>query len=148
MTNHSLDWVGTFAPSAGSAQRSDGAWIVAPEMDVQAMARTMTDRGYRLSTMTGSALADGETAIIYHFVNGGSAIHVKTHTRGAILPSITPLVRAASWIEREIHDFFGVEFAGHPNLAPLMRPAELPQGFFRDPPSAVARLPGEGGEAP
>ena len=132
MTRDGLPSIDTFAPSAVTDERPDGTWMAAPEMDVQAMARAMNGRGYRLSTMTGVALPGGEAEILYHFVKGGTAVHVKTRTHGGKLPSIAMLVRAASWIEREIHDFFGVEFPGHPNLAPLMRPADLPQGFFRD----------------
>ena len=82
--------------------------------------------------MTGLALPDNEAALIYHFVSAGRTVHFKTRTRGGTLPSIAPIVRAASWIEREIHDFFGVRFEGHPNLAPLLRPAKLREGFFRD----------------
>jgi len=119
-------------PSASTDSRRDGVWITAVDLDVEAMAREMTRLGFRLSTMTGLAQADGETTIVYHFVAAGHRVHIKTFTHGATLPSITPIVRAASWIEREIHDFFGVRFAGHPNLAPLLRPAELREGFFRD----------------
>jgi len=119
-------------PSASIENRRDGAWITAADLDVEAMAREMTRLGFRLSTMTGLAQPDGETTIVYHFVIAGHPVHIKTATHGATLPSITPIVRAASWIEREIHDFFGVRFADHPNLAPLLRPAELREGFFRD----------------
>jgi len=59
-------------------------------------------------------------------------VNFRARTRGGALPSITPIVRAASWAEREIHDFFGAKFSGHPNLEPLMRPAELREGFFRE----------------
>jgi len=119
-------------PSASIEDRRDGTWITAADLDVEAMARTMTRLGFRLSTMTGLAEADGETTIVYHFVISGHPVHIKTFTHGATLASITPILRAASWIEREIHDFFGVRFVGHPNLAPLLRPAELREGFFRD----------------
>ena len=37
-------------------------------------------------------------------------------------PALTPLVGAASWYEREIHDLFGVAPAGHPRLEPLILP--------------------------
>ena len=37
-------------------------------------------------------------------------------------PALTPLVGAASWYEREIHDLFGVVPAGHPRLEPLILP--------------------------
>ncbi len=36
------------------------------------------------------------------------------------LPSVTGVWRAADWYEREAHDLFGVEFDGHPSLAPLL----------------------------
>jgi len=120
------------APSARLENRPDGTWISAADLDVEAMAREMTRLGYRLATMTGLAEADDETTVIYHFVAGGRAVNFKTRTRDGALPSITPIVRAASWIEREIHDFFGAKFSGHPNLAPILRPAELAAGFFRE----------------
>ena len=41
------------------------------------------------------------------------------------LPTVTPVWRAADWYEREAHDLFGVTFAGHPQLEPLI----LYEGF-------------------
>jgi NADH-quinone oxidoreductase subunit C len=112
--------------------RPDGLWLVAPDLDVRAMAEAMHAAGFRLSTMTGLAQPDGETTIIYHYIRAHQAINFKTRTRDNALASITPSVRTASWIEREIHDFFAVTFTGHPNLAPLMRPPQLKEGFFRE----------------
>ena len=43
----------------------------------------------------------------------------------ASVPSVTSVWRAADWYEREAHDLFGVDFDGHPNLAPLL----LYEGF-------------------
>jgi NADH-quinone oxidoreductase subunit C len=102
-------------------------------LDVEAMARAMQALGCRLVTMTGLAREDGETTIIYHYARRHETINFKTSTRGGAIPSLAPMVRPASWIEREIHDFFAVVFIGHPNLAPLLRPPELKDGFFRDP---------------
>ena len=133
MSNPDFAALGAIAGSAPVHARRDGFWIEAPGLDVQAMAREMSVLGYRLSTMTGLAQADGETTVIYHYVTGGHTVNFKTVTRSAKLPSIATLVRAASWIEREIHDFFGVKFTGHPNLAPLLRPSQLKEGFFREP---------------
>jgi formate hydrogenlyase subunit 5 len=39
-------------------------------------------------------------------------------------PALTPLLGAAFWYEREIHDHFGVVPEGHPRLAPLVLPGE------------------------
>lgn len=41
------------------------------------------------------------------------------------LPSLTPVVRGADWHERECHEMFGVDFEGHPNLAPLYLPEDF-----------------------
>lgn len=43
----------------------------------------------------------------------------------AVVPSVTPVWRAADWYEREAHDLFGVDFEGHPDMAPLL----LYEGF-------------------
>jgi NADH:ubiquinone oxidoreductase subunit C len=126
----------TALPGAAKLEaRGDTWWMVAPQLDVEAMAREMTALGFRLATMTGLPGADGETTIIYHYLRGEDSINVKTATRNGAMPSLAPTVRAASWIERELHDFFAVRFIGHPNLVPLLRPPELQAGFFRAPES-------------
>ncbi len=117
--------------STAPFKRVDGWWMLAPELDVRAMAQFMNSRGARLSTITGVALDNGETELVYHYALGGTAINFKTRTRSRSIESIAAITRAASWIEREIHDLYRVEFAGHPNLTRLLRPPQLPEGFFR-----------------
>jgi Ni,Fe-hydrogenase III component G len=78
------------------------------------------------------ALDTGETGIIYHYCLGPVPINIKTVTRDRLIPSITPVTRAADWIEREISDLYDVRFAGHPNPTRLIRPPALRPGFFRD----------------
>ncbi len=111
--------------------RRDGWWMVAPELDVQALAELMNGHGARLSTITGVARDDGETTLIYHYALDEVGVNFKTQTHNHAILSITPLVRAAAWIEREIHDLYGVEFTGHPNLTRLLRPPQVAEGFFR-----------------
>jgi NADH-quinone oxidoreductase subunit C len=41
------------------------------------------------------------------------------------LDSLVPVFAGADWHERETHEMFGIEFSGHPGLAPLL----LPPGF-------------------
>ena len=43
-------------------------------------------------------------------------------------PSLTPLLPAAAWYEREIHDLFGLTPVGHPDLRPLILHEHWPQG--------------------
>jgi hypothetical protein len=120
-------------------RRADGLWMVAPTLDVLTMAETMNRLEARLSAMTGVALDNGETGIIYHYCLGCLAINIKTETHNRVIRSITPITRAADWSEREIYDLFGVHFTDHPNLARLIRPPSLPAGFFRDSGGAASR---------
>jgi hypothetical protein len=113
-------------------RRTDGLWVAAPTLDVLAMAETMHRLGARLSAMTGMALGNGETGIIYHYCLGCLTVNLRTETRDRAIPSIAPITQAADWSEREISDLYGVRFAGHPNLTRLIRPPSLPPGFFRD----------------
>ena len=39
-------------------------------------------------------------------------------------------IKAFAFIEREIHDLLGIEFEGHPNLVPLLRAEDWPEGFY------------------
>jgi NADH-quinone oxidoreductase subunit C len=41
-----------------------------------------------------------------------------------VAPSITSIIPGANWHERETHDFFGIKFAGHPHLIPLLLPED------------------------
>ena len=43
-------------------------------------------------------------------------------------PSLTPLLPAAAWYEREIHDLFGLVPVGHPDLRPLVLHEHWPSG--------------------
>jgi NADH-quinone oxidoreductase subunit C len=85
-------------------------------------------------------------------------LHLLMRTRvsrdRAVLPSATTVYRGSSWHERETHEMFGIDFEGHPGLAPLL----LPDGFEGHPlrkefvlaaraakPWPGAKEPGEGG---
>src|SRR5512147_871267 len=95
-------------------QTPDGMWLDTPGLDVTRMAALANDLGMRLSTMTGIALETGETQLIYHFVSGSTVLNFKVQTQQNSIQSIALLIPTANWIEREIHDLYGVEFVGHP----------------------------------
>ena len=46
------------------------------------------------------------------------------------VPSISPLVKNADWIEREISELLGVVFIGHPNPGHLLLPKGWPKQSF------------------
>lgn len=131
MSEEFVTRLGKIPGATALEKHSDGWWMDAPQLDVLTMARTLNGLGARFSTASGVALSDGETQIIYHYALGRNAINLKTRTRDHAIASITPITRAANWIEREIHDLFAVEFVGHPNLVRLIRPPQLAEGFYR-----------------
>ncbi len=113
-------------------QRRDGWWMTAPELDVIALAACMLNWEARLSTMTGCALPGGETEVIYHYYLDSQAFNFKVATKNSQLPSISKILPAADWIEREIQDLYSVEFRNHPHPDRLIRPVQLEPGFFRE----------------
>ena len=148
--------LGAIAGVLGVALHDGGVWVEAPGLDVHAMNEAMAALGIRLGTITARPLSvQGETVIIYHYIALTTSINFKTLTRGGALPSLADRVPAASWAEREIKDLFGVDFPGHPNLVPLMKPKGFEDGMLRAamcgpvllPRSPTSKRPG-GQEAP
>jgi len=121
----------TLTGDAAPQKRVDGYWFEARKIDPAELAGFMAQHAIRLSTMTAVERGDGETDIIYHFINPEVAINIRTVTVGQHLPSLGAFLPSANWIEREIRDLYAVHFDGHPDPRPLERPAELPEGFFR-----------------
>jgi NADH:ubiquinone oxidoreductase subunit C len=118
----------------------DGWWMTAPDLDVVEMALKMKEWGAGFSTMTGSMLSDNETAVIYHYYLDGNNFNLRVHTHGSELPSISNILPAAEWIEREIQDLFKVQFIGHPHPDRLIRPSQLQAGLFREPGGAAGKV--------
>jgi NADH-quinone oxidoreductase subunit C len=62
--------------------------------------------------------------ILYTFANN-ERIRIKTRVvEGQRPATTTPLYPGANWLEREVYDMFGIEFAGHPNLIRILLPEE------------------------
>lgn len=77
---------------------------------------------HHLSAITAVKAAEG-LRVLYHFWLGrGVTLDVACPASGATLPSLMPLLPAAEWYEREVHEMFGIAFSDHPHLAPLLLP--------------------------
>jgi len=79
--------------------------------------------------------ADDCFELLYHYSydQTGCVITIKTFIRDRQQPqveSITPLLPAAEWIEREIHDVLGIKFKNHPNLKRLILADDWPEGVY------------------
>jgi NADH-quinone oxidoreductase subunit C len=67
--------------------------------------------------------------VIYALTNTatGERVFVKTYLNEPELtvPSACPLWQGADWLEREVYDMYGIEFAGHPDLRRILMPEEF-----------------------
>mgnify|MGYP000002780380 FL=1 len=94
--------------------------------------RLMQMKNYtHLSTIT--ALDVGSMIeVIYHvaFTDALVSVKVQTSKDEPIIPSIVDLIPGVALYEREIHDLFGVEFEGNPDLSPLLLPDGWPEGVY------------------
>ena len=56
-------------------------------------------------------------------------VRVQVPQQAPVCPSAVEIFMGADWHEREIHDMFGIEFEGHPDLRVIL----LPEGFVGHP---------------
>lgn len=73
--------------------------------------------------------------IIYHFSHDASGIVISVRAllkdkTDPHIDTITEVTRSAWWIEREIHELFGIEFDGNNDLRPLLLPDDWPAGVY------------------
>ena len=104
---------------------------VAREQVRQAAGALYEDLGARFVTATGTDEGD-ELEALYHFscdaVGLVVNLRVKTPKSEAVLPSLTPVVPPAEWIEREMYDLLGIAFEGHPRPERLILSDDWPKG--------------------
>ncbi len=82
----------------------------------------------RLVSIFGSIEEDGARRVHYIIdVENREYRLFSERVKGAI-PSATLITPAASWYERELHDLYGIDIEGHPNLQPLVFHEDWPSG--------------------
>lgn len=86
----------------------------------------------RLMSVVGLEEAEG-FRVVYLFSLPGHDLFVGASARidrqDPTYPSVTPVIRAAHWYERELHDLLGLTPAGHPHLDPLVLHPDWPKGI-------------------
>jgi hypothetical protein len=112
-------------------RRRDGLWIEAPGLDARAMARLLCDAQARWVTMTVSP-APGGFRLIYHWDTDGTLLSIVTAIGEPCADSLIDIVPAADWVEREMRDYYAIEFTGRTDTPALMlRPGDRPGLFSR-----------------
>ncbi|MBN2141118.1 MAG: NADH-quinone oxidoreductase subunit C [Desulfovibrionaceae bacterium] len=100
--------------------------FLAPNTLLKAVAR-LNDDGWFLEDVCAVDSVEG-FLVLYHFdhwqKSGRLSLKVLVPHDDPRVPSISGMYQGALWHERETHDFHGIVFEGHPNLIPLLLPAE------------------------
>lgn len=73
--------------------------------------------------------------ILYHFSHDASGIMMSVRAllkdkNDPHIDTITEVTKSSWWIEREIHELFGIEFDGNSDLRPLLLPDDWPSGVY------------------
>jgi NADH-quinone oxidoreductase subunit C len=95
------------------------------------MAEYMMTKCARFVTITARPAPGGECRLDYHWDLDGRLLTFVTTTHQGAIPTISAICPAADWVEREVRDYFAVDFLGRESSDPLMlRPQDQP-GVFR-----------------
>ncbi|MDD5135828.1 MAG: NADH-quinone oxidoreductase subunit C [Candidatus Omnitrophica bacterium] len=93
-----------------------------------------TDLGLRFNIAT--AVDDFDALeILYHFAKDDSGFVISLRAviaekEDPHIDTITGVTKSAWWIEREMHELFGVHFDGNSDLRPLLLPDSWPKGVY------------------
>jgi len=70
--------------------------------------------------------------VIYHIASKTALLSLKVPVpkEDPVLPTIVDLIPGAALYEREVHDLFGVDFEGNPDLSPVLLPDGWPDGVY------------------
>lgn len=72
--------------------------------------------------------------IYYHFSQDSSGLilnlHVLLDHEKPEVESLTGMFEATNWIEREMHELFGIDFLNHPNLDQLLSEGNWAKGVY------------------
>jgi NADH-quinone oxidoreductase subunit C len=83
-----------------------------------------------LSDLSGTDYPDrpDRLAVDYHLYSVDHNLRLRLKVRVTVadahVPSVTGVWGTANWHEREVYDFFGVRFDGHPNLIRILMPED------------------------
>ncbi len=114
-----------FADTQARVQRSQRVVVSLPLDKVSAALTWLKDEGYHQLTLITCVdwIEEGQFELVYHVASHATGIHIMVKARVArenpVALSITSLYENAQPYEREIHEFFGVDFTGNDNLSPL-----------------------------
>jgi NADH-quinone oxidoreductase subunit C len=115
--------------------RLSGAILVLPRVALLEAARTAREAGFDLlldvfgiDWLTYPGHRGARFSVTYHMhaIAANERCSLRVHlAEHDTLPTVTGVWPAASFMEREVYDLFGVTFDGHPDLRKLVTPEDL-----------------------
>ena len=114
-------------------QKGRAHWIVCGSKDTRALTEKMLASHARFITITAFELPDDEgIRMDYHWDLDGELLGFQFCTADRRIDSIYSLCEAANWIEREIHEYFKVEFSGREYEPLFLRNGQQPGVNLRE----------------
>jgi hypothetical protein len=97
-------------------------WLAPDALDVRRMAALMRSHKARFITITAMQLPGEQTIRMdYHWDLDGELLTFTTKAEGNRIAAISDLCAAAGWIERELHEYFALDFVGQEYEPLLLR---------------------------
>jgi NADH-quinone oxidoreductase subunit C len=100
--------------------------MVVPLSGIREAAKAFDAAGFFLESITALDFED-TFELVYHFncYEPGSRVVVRMLCgHDQVPPSLCDIFRGAVWLEREVHDFFGISFSGNSDMRPLLLPED------------------------
>ena len=124
-------WGGRFVPAPATTSGHERLRCHSSEV-CDLCAWLVQDVGYIFATLVAEERMEDGVTLTYVFQQDSSGswldvdVLLDPHERS--VPSISPLVHAADWHEREVEDLFGLHFEGHPRLGEFVLHEDWPEG--------------------
>ena len=113
------------ASSEAYAGKNGVYWYTRDLLNVRELAKAMNAVQARFVTITAFELSKNEGfRLEYHWDLAGRLLGFTFNLTANSIESIYDLCEAVDWIEREIHEGFGIEFTGREYEPLLLRPGD------------------------
>ncbi len=134
MTGSRRDVTALLAELGLLAEDSAEPTATVPAERLRVVAQALKERGFMLLDTVGVDYLAYPEPRPARFAVLHNIYHPEDHRRlflrvwldeGQPVDSLYPVWRAANYLEREVYDLFGIEFAGHPDLRKILTPDDL-----------------------
>ncbi len=110
------------------------AYVYIRKEGIRDCVRVLFDQfGARLSTIS-AVDRNFKFDVLYHFTLDQeglvASVCLSTPKQAASLDSVTDILPAANWIEREVQELFGIKFVGHPSPGKLLTSDDWPEDEY------------------